>query len=475
MSPSLTRSVAWYTTGNIFIRSASFLLLPLYSNLITPAEFGVYAIIMSFYAVASVLFQGGLHSALSKYYIEREEKTEIFSVIINIVLVWGAIFLFTVLLFAAPISSLLLGSVDYSYLFRLITTALYIETIVFFILHLFKTREEALRAVIYSSAGALMNIALNIHFVLFMGDGIEGIIKAQLFSSLLTLVILIPYFLRSYKFDLDKFFNTSFFRPLLIFSIPVFLSGLFSSLVDVADRFIINSMLGEEQTGIYSFAYRIALLMNIFVISFRTAFTPYSIKLYSSGDYQEKLGNVLLNLISAGGLIIIVVSFFADELFDFRFFGITLFTEVYREGIGVLPFILAGYFFSAIMSFYSLYPYISGKSFHFLVSDFVAFTVNILANLALIPLAGIKGAALATLFAFLGGAVYLYTMSSGKLKISYNRNAITILFVSVLVILAAGLYLDNFITDLILLLVYLGIVMRFGGISLDIFRIRRDV
>jgi O-antigen/teichoic acid export membrane protein len=153
------------------------------------------------------------------------------------------------------------------------------ETIVFFILHLFKTKEEALRAVIYTSAGALMNIVLNIHFVYNLGQGIEGIIKAQLFSSLVTLVILIPYFNSNYKFNLNQFFNTTYFKPLLLFTLPVFLSGLFASLVDVVDRFIINSMLGEEQTGIYSFAYRIALLMNIFVISFRTAFTPYSINL----------------------------------------------------------------------------------------------------------------------------------------------------------------------------------------------------
>jgi O-antigen/teichoic acid export membrane protein len=75
MARSLTGSVAWYTTGNIFIRAASFLLLPLYSNLITPADFGIYAIIMSFYAVLSVVFQGGLHNALIKI-LFRERREE---------------------------------------------------------------------------------------------------------------------------------------------------------------------------------------------------------------------------------------------------------------------------------------------------------------------------------------------------------------------------------------------------------------
>jgi O-antigen/teichoic acid export membrane protein len=471
---SLTRSVAWYTTGNIFIRAASFLLLPLYSNLITPAEFGVYSIIMSFYAVFSVLFQGGLHSALSKYYIEREEKNEIFSVIMNIVILWGGVLLLLVLLFSSSVSSMLLGKADYAKLFRLITASLYMETIVFFILHLFKTKEQALRAVIYTSAGALMNIALNIHFVYVLNEGIEGIIRAQLYSSLLTLIILLPYFSSNYKFDLRKFFKTSFFKPLLLFSIPVFLSGIFSSLVDVADRFIINNLLGEEQTGLYSFAYRIALVMNIFVISFRTAFTPYSIRIYASGEYRDKFGNVLLNLLAAGGLIIIAVSFFADELFDINIAGISLFRDTYREGIVVLPFILTGYFFSAVMSFYSVYPYVSGKSFHFLFSDAISFMVNIIVNLALIPVAGIKGAALATLFAFLAGAAYLYTISSPRIKINYDQKRIAVLVLSTIVILLAGAYLDNLFTDIILFLIYVGIIISSGGISLNIFRLKSD-
>jgi O-antigen/teichoic acid export membrane protein len=475
MARSLTKSVAWYTTGNVFIRAASFLLLPLYSNFISPPEFGIYSIIMSFYAVLSVLFQGGLQSALSKYYLEREEKNEIFSVIMNIIIVWGVLLLAVVLLFSSNVSLLLLGTPDYGNLFRLITTSLYLETIVFFILHLFKTREEALRAVIYISAGALMNIALNIHFVYFRGEGIEGIIKAQLFSSLLTLVILIPYFSTNYKFDLAKLFNTSFFRPLFLFTLPVFLSGLFAALVDVADRFIIFAILGEEQTGLYSFAYRLALIMNIFVISFRTAFTPYSINLYASGDYQEKFGRVLLNLISAGGLIIIIVSFFANELFELEIFGGTIFSGRYQGGIIVLPFILTGYFFSAIMSFYSVYPYISSKSYHFLFADLLAFAVNITLNIILIPTAGIKGAALATLFAFLAGAVYLYTISWGRIKISYNRKRISVIVLSTIVILTAGIYLDTLLTDIILLMVYTGIILSMGGINLNILRLKSGI
>jgi len=159
MTGSFSKRVAWYSAGNIFVRSASFLLLPLYSNLITASDFGIYSVIMSFYAVLSVFFQGGLQSALSKFYIEREEKTGIFSVIMNFIIVWGAVLLLLILLFSSSISDILLRK-NFTVLIQLIAASLYVETIAFFILHLLKTKEEASRAVIYTAAGAVLNLSL---------------------------------------------------------------------------------------------------------------------------------------------------------------------------------------------------------------------------------------------------------------------------------------------------------------------------
>ena len=78
MVKSLSKSVAWYGIGNIFIRSVSFILLPFYSNLISTAEFGNYALLMSVYAIISVLYQFGMHGTLNKFYIEEQKQSMLF-------------------------------------------------------------------------------------------------------------------------------------------------------------------------------------------------------------------------------------------------------------------------------------------------------------------------------------------------------------------------------------------------------------
>ena len=87
---SLFKSTFLYTIGNIFARSLSFLLLPLYSNLISVEEFGNYALIMSGYVIIAAIYQGGLHAGFSKYYLEENSdsnRKNIFSTLFSFVFI----------------------------------------------------------------------------------------------------------------------------------------------------------------------------------------------------------------------------------------------------------------------------------------------------------------------------------------------------------------------------------------------------
>src|SRR5512146_2356461 len=151
---SLSSATAWYTVGNLFVRSVSFLLLPLYSNLISTEDFGDYSLIMSLYAVIAVFYQSGLQSALSKYYLEEKDegkRKEIFSTIINSAGIIGLILTAVIFILAGWISKEATGAVNYENLIRIVFAALFFETITFITLHLLRTKELARKVVIYSS------------------------------------------------------------------------------------------------------------------------------------------------------------------------------------------------------------------------------------------------------------------------------------------------------------------------------------
>ena len=454
MAKSLSKSVAWYGVGNLFIRSVSFILLPFYSNLISTSEFGNYALLMSVYAIVSVLYQFGMHGSLNKFYIEEaseEKKKIIFSTMLNFIILIGIIFTIILCFFAKEITKLVFVSSEFSNLMVLIFVALFIETLCFYILLLLKTKELSKQAVLYSGTGAVLNLIFNVIFVFIYNLSVAGIIFAQLLSGIILFLILINATRYDYLLKID----TSIIKPLLKFAYPVMFAGFLSAAVDVADRFILNHFLGTSEVGIYSLAYRIALVMNVFVISFRTAWNPYSLNLFYSQDYKSTYGSTLTKLVAISCVILLVLSLFSRYLFEINLYGFNLFNSMYKPGIIILPLVLTGYIFSGISSFYSVYPNISNKSYHFLFSDLIAFVSNIILNFIFIPKYGIVGAAFATAIGFLFGAAYLFFISREQIKIEYQTKNLSIVILSALIFLLVGLNVKIMIVDIIVVACYL--------------------
>lgn len=453
----LAKSTAVYSLGNLFTRSISFLLLPLYTNLLSTKEFGDYALIMSLYALVAAMYQFGMQSGLTKFFIEERsplKKKIIFSTILNFVLILGGA-LTALALFLSPwISEVIFNDSQYSDLIRLIFVALYFETAGYFFLHLLKTQERSKVVVIFSSIAAIMNLLLNVWLVYFLRLGVEGILLAQIISALILIIIVF----KEVKFEYRFGFDVSILSSIIKFSYFFLAAGILTASVDVADRFILNHFLGKEEVGIYSFAYRIALIMNVFVISFRTAWAPRSLKLYYTGDYKIHYGNTFVKLVAGMGFIFLAVSLLTPELFNFRIFNFNLFNIEYESGIVILPFVLMGYFFNGFVSFYSVYPFVSNKSYHFLIADFLAFSVNIAFNFYLIPLIGITGAAIATTLALLTNAIYLFSIGRKKVEVIYRKKETLIIVLFTAAAFVVGTLAENIIVSTILLIAYLAVV-----------------
>jgi O-antigen/teichoic acid export membrane protein len=462
---SLSGSTIWYSAGNFVVRSISFILLPLYSHLISTGDFGIYSLLMSFYAIAAVLFQSGMQNALMKYYLEHDDielRKKIFSSIINSIGIFGFLITFVGVLFSKEISGLLLGSSQYSNLTALLLITLLVDTLGYFGLYLLKTQEKAKKVVNYSVAGAFVNLTLNIVFIYSIKIGVAGIFLAQIISSLFLLVFLLKDILPEYKLTID----TGFIRTAFIFSLPIILGGFMSSAVDVCDRFFLNIYTDKNIVGIYSLSYKIAMVMNVFIISFRTAWIPHAINLSKSSDTAEVFGKTFMKLLSAGFLILLAVTLFAPFLFNVKFFGSYLFDKTYEPGLVILPYVLLGYLFNGIIGYYSLYPFISNKTYHFLISDGSAFIINIILNIILIPIMGMLGAAVATTAAFLASAIYLYMISRKKVNIVYPQKEILLITFITAIVFIAGMISRSFYLAIILIAVYIYIVNRLTKIKL---------
>ncbi|HOJ17306.1 MAG: oligosaccharide flippase family protein [Ignavibacteriales bacterium] len=444
---SLFASTIWYTIGNVFLRAVNFLLLPLYSNLILPEDFGVYSLILSTYTIVAVIYQGGLQSSLTKFYLESgtfRERKVVFSTILNFVTILSLLLTFIFIIFSKDLSKLITGNVIYYGDFSLIFMALFFETISFYILHLLRTQELSRNVLKYLVISGILNFALNILFVYFLQWGIRGIIVSQLFSSFILTLLMSPIMLGNYAFALDK----SILSKSLLFAVPLIAGGIFSSLVDVLDRFLIDYFRTPEDVGYYSFAYRFAMVVNLFGISFRTAWLPKSLNNYDKENYSSYFGNVFNRYLLISSAILVLVSLFIDDLFKISFSGINLFDNKYIPGLIVIPLLMGGYLLNGIAGFFAYYPYKSGKSYHFLISDGGALIINIILNILLIPIYGMLGAALATLISFLLSAIYMVVLAQSNRPLRFDFLKLGRLILLVIVVLLVSNRWSNIFIDI---------------------------
>ena len=301
----------------------------------------------------------------------------------------------------------------------------------------------------------MINLFLNIWFVYGLRMGIKGIIFAHLFTSIIVFIFLLPLVKGTYTFSIDKKILTS----AVIFSLPLFISGIFSSGMDVADRFILDHFFGKKEVGEYSFAYRLAMITNIFVISFRAAWMPYALNKYKEGNYRENFGKILIKVLSIGVFILLTVSFFADDLFNIKLLGKNLFNPIYETGLIILPYVVIGYIFNSLASFYSLYPFTVNKSYHFLISDGLGIISNLALNFILIPSYSLLGAGIATSISFIIAAGYLYIISKDKIGIVYPKKEIIIICFAGMLSLVIGMIYNYLLIQVFLVILFLALLI----------------
>jgi O-antigen/teichoic acid export membrane protein len=454
----LFEATAWYGMGNLIVRLVSFILLPLYSNLIPVEQFGIYSLMMSIYAISGVFYQFGMSASLTNFYLmENDESARkiIFSTIVNAIIILGLVLTVIAFSISSFLTDKILGSGEYSFLLILLFIIIFIETISNCILQLFKTLELSKKVVIYLFAGAIINLLLNIWFVYGLRMGIKGIIFAHLLTTILVFILLLPLIKGTYTFRIDK----KILIAAVLFSLPLFVSGIFSAGMDVADRFILDHFFGKKEVGEYSFAYRLAMITNIFVISFRTAWMPYALNKYKEGNYRENFGKILIKVLAIGVFILLAVSFFADDLFDIKLLGKNLFNPIYKTGLIILPYVVIGYIFNSLASFYSLYPFTVNKSYHFLISDGLGIISNLVFNFILIPNYGMLGAGIATSISFIIAAGYLYFISKGKIEIIYPKKEILIICFSGMIFLLLGMIFNYLWVQVISVILFLSLLI----------------
>jgi O-antigen/teichoic acid export membrane protein len=294
-------SASIYLGANIANAAISFLLLPIFTRVLNPTEYGTVAM---FWAVCTFLqaFTGlNIHGAVSVEFF-KGDKGAFPTYVGSCMSILGAstVAAIVVVLAASPwLSKISDLSVGWLVLAVLVGCTQFLTLTR---LSIWQSASKPVRYGIFQVIQTSMNAILSLYLVVALrwgADGrIWGIVIAAILSGIMALVSLQRGGWIRWKLNAD------FARDALKFGLPLVPHALGAIAVATADRFILTNKIGVSATGMYVVGVQLAMPMAILGDSINRAFVPW---LYEKLAQNDDLACVTGSYLFIGGALIVVL------------------------------------------------------------------------------------------------------------------------------------------------------------------------
>ncbi len=462
----LAKETAIYGLSTVLGRMLSFLLTPLFTHLLMPAESGVVQTVYACVGFLAVVYALGLDVAYLRLG-RRGGKPDDGS----FTAAWGAIVILAFAVsgllhvFAAPAAAAIGIPVEFAEIVRYAAWILAVDAATLIPYTELRGSHQAGTYAAIKLVNIAMTLILSWIFIRRMGMGVSGVFLANLVSSCACLAMLSPViFARLAAPDPARL------RGMLAFGLPLAAAGIGSMVVQVADRPIMTRLVGGAaglaMSGIYGSCYKLGIFMMLLVNMFDQAWKPFVLERAEREGVDRLIARVLTYFAVISCWAFLGIAYFVDVFAKSPLFhGHSLFGPAYWSGLPIVPVVTLGYLFNGLY-YVMLAPLMIDKRMASVgVATWIGAAINIGVNVVAIPRWGMMAAAWATCAAYAAmvAAVWFLGRLTRKTPYEWRRLALLAgwtallwapaahvgLFAKVLLALAypLGLRLSGFLHD----------------------------
>lgn len=367
-----------------------FLLVPLYTACLTPAEYSAADIITQSANLLMPIMALGICETVFRYTLDKNLNRKS-------VLTTGFV---VILLGTAAVLALfpLLNSIKYfdgyMWLIVLYTFAANIHSL---FAQYIRARGMTTLFAVQGIIGTAIVVVLNIMFLVLFKLSVVGYVMSTIISDILVSLLLLWLVRLDYAIK-PRYFDSRLMRDMLAYSLPLIPTTIFWWIVNVSDRFMIKGMIDDTTNGLYGVAFKIPTILILLSGMFIEAWQFSAVTERDSSSrrvHSAFFGNVFD---SFQGLMFIS----AAMLISFsKIISKIMFSEAYYEAWRYMPLLIMATVASSLVTFMGSVYLVDKKSVQSFLTSAVGAGSNIILNLIMIPTLGANGAALATLISYL--------------------------------------------------------------------------
>jgi O-antigen/teichoic acid export membrane protein len=402
-----------YAAGLWAMRAAGFLLVPLYTRRLDPAQFGIYELLSRTFDVLCLVLPAGMVMALMRFYnlAEQRERRPVASTAILCPAAVGALAAVTLWALRAPIAGRLFHDPAYGPLIFLLGLWVWCEMLFSVSCGLLRARGQAGLYTAANVTRSVLTIGLGLALVWWRDLGLSGVMLANVIGSGLAALALVGYALTS----VGVRFSPRHLRSFLAFGLPLMATAILSASAGTVDRYLLNGYMGAEQVAILGLAARVTMILGVATVApIGLTYTPFIFSTVRRKDAQVIFGRARTYmgvLVAGSGL---ALALFAPEIVA------VLAPASYRSAVGVARIALVASCLYGLSPQLEIGIYLHGATSWKLPAFATLAGTSLALNLALIPRYGATGAALAQVGAQSAYLGVLYLISERLYPVPYQ-------------------------------------------------------
>jgi O-antigen/teichoic acid export membrane protein len=391
MLKDLTKSFFLYGVASGISRFLLVLLVPLYTTVFSPAEYGIVDLLTGFVALMVVIGMLQMESAIARYYYEVEgEKRRVlistaFKTVICLSLLFGA------LLFAAsgPVARIVFDREGHEDLIAWGSLWITVSIVFNLLVFLLRFEQKVLHYFVFILLQVVITVAAIVYFVYFnsVTYGLAGVAYGQIAGLSIPAIALLFYFRR----DIGARWDKETFGGLMKYATPLIPSVAINWANAWFNRFMMLRFFALTDVGIYSLAVRISSAFALIEVAFNLAWGPIFWKAYADQKNHALFRMVFRHLCVLMFCLVMGGSLLSSEI-------IALFAnDSYQQSSHVLGFVLLAYSLTIFVQLVGMGPAVVKKTVYSLVISLAGLTLNLVVLWVLKDSWGIEGVAMASL------------------------------------------------------------------------------
>lgn len=425
----VVKASAWYFLSNIFVKGFAYLSIPIFTRMLSQAEFGEYNNFVSWISILAIIVTFSLKSSVSVARFDYRDNLYDFISSILLINIFLVSFFFLITRINVPGFERLFCFEDRYIVIMFAYILVSVGFEIFQIEQRFKYHYKlsaflSVISVLSSTGIALIAVVL-----------LDNKLLARIYGNYMPLIVLysiiyIWYLLKAHHIKIE------YIRYAFRYSLPLVPHLLGCVLLDSSDKIMITAMCGDEETAIYSLAYTCAMAVKVVNASMNDAFSPWLGEKIDRKEYKT-VYNMSTKYIMFFALFCVGLMLISPEIV------LVAGGDAYRDAIDIIPVIMAGAYFQFVYCMYVNIEQYKKKNIGIAIGTASAALINIVLNYICINAFGYKAAAYTTLVSYIALLVFHYFLVR-KIGMTTLYNTKNIIIISTVILLL------NFLVQLLL-------------------------